>query len=119
MKSRINAAVDLATIAADPSRIEAVGSDALPGLIGEAEALRAKLWARLQVSTTPQPAQAPARQPEADHLLSADEAAERLGVDRRWIYRHADKLPFTRKLSPGTLRFSAQGLERWKESRAA
>lgn len=52
-----------------------------------------------------------------DRLLTVKEAAERLGVDRRWIYRRADTLPFTRKLSPGTLRFSERALERWKEGR--
>jgi predicted DNA-binding transcriptional regulator AlpA len=111
---------DLATVAADPSRIESVQPDALPALIGEAEALRAKLWARLQASAAPTPAPAPVREIGGpDTLLTAEQAAERLGVDRRWIYRHADTLPFARKLSPGTLRFSARGLERWKESRAA
>ena len=52
-----------------------------------------------------------------DHLLTVDEAAGVLAVERTWLYRHADKLPFTRKLSAGTLRFSSKGLHRWLASR--
>jgi predicted DNA-binding transcriptional regulator AlpA len=52
-----------------------------------------------------------------DKLLTVQEAADRLGVDRRWIYRHSENLPFVRRLSAGTLRFSERGLVRWQESR--
>ncbi len=104
----------LATLAADPARIEAVQPAALPALIGEAEALKARLYARLQATATPPPAPAPNGDGTAKRLLTADEVAERLGVDRRWVYRHADELPFTRRLSEGTLRFSERGLERWE-----
>jgi excisionase family DNA binding protein len=110
---------ELATLAADPSRVASVPADAIPGLIGEAEALRATLWARLQSLVGPvatAPAQANGKGP--DRLLTVLEAADRLGVSKRWMYRKADELPFTRRLSGGTLRFSASGLDRWKESRA-
>ena len=109
----------LATLASDPDRVEGVNADDLPDLIGAAEQLRAALWARLQrlsaEHSTPTPG--PAHNGGPDRLLTADEAAERLGVDRRWIYRHADDLPFARKLSAGTLRFSEKGLQRWVKSR--
>lgn len=112
----------LATLAADPSRVQDVSRDALPGLIGEAEALRATLWARLQATAAPSAPEATtppsSNGTKADRLLTAKEASERLGVGKRWMYRHADTLPFTRKLTEGTLRFSERGLERWKESRA-
>lgn len=109
--------IDLATLAADPERIGNVAPDALPALIGEAESLRALLWARLQTAPAPA-APAPASNGTGpDRLLTADQAAELLGVDRRWMYRHKAKLPFTRKLSEGTLRFSSRGLEKWKDRR--
>lgn len=108
---------NLATLAADPSRLESVTPEALPELIGEAEALRARLWARLQAASITAPAAVAAEKPAADVLLTVDEAAARLGVNKRWMYRHAETLPFTRKLTEGTLRFSSRGLERWKESR--
>jgi len=48
----------------------------------------------------------------ADKLLPADEAAAQLGVTRRWVYAHKDRLPVVSM--PGrTLRFSAAGLQRW------
>lgn len=50
-------------------------------------------------------------------LLTTHEAAERLAVTVRWLYRHADSLPFTRRLSRGALRFDASGLRRWVASR--
>ena len=59
----------------------------------------------------------PSVESHEDHLLTVDEAAKVLAVERTWLYRHADKLPFTRKLSTGTLRFSSNGLQRWMASR--
>jgi predicted DNA-binding transcriptional regulator AlpA len=109
---------ELATLAADPARVEDVQPDAIPALIGEAEALRARLWARLQAVSAPvAPTPAPNANGKADRLLTAQEAAERLGVNKRWMYRKADSLPFTCRLSEGTLRFSERGLVRWQESR--
>ena len=60
---------------------------------------------------------APTVESKGDHLLTVDEVAESLAVERTWVYRHADDLPFTRKLSAGTLRFSSSGLRRWLASR--
>jgi excisionase family DNA binding protein len=51
--------------------------------------------------------------PQTDRLLSASEVARRLGVSRRYVYDHADRFPFTRRLGSGTVRFSECGLERW------
>lgn len=110
---------DLATLAADPTRVESIPPDRIPALLGEVEALRAALWVRLQSAAVARIAPA-APDPEKglDRLLTVDEAAARLGVSRRWIYRKADELPFTRRLSGGTLRFSERGLGRWQTSRA-
>jgi len=108
----------LATVAADPDRIASVPPEHIPALIGAAETLRALLWARLQTAVLPSPpAIRTAAKAQPDRLLNVGEAAERLGVTSRWIYRKADVLPFTRRLGSGTLRFSERGLERWKESR--
>ena len=54
---------------------------------------------------------------EGDKLLTAEKAAEFLSVSSDWLYRHASKLPFTRKLAPKMLRFSQQGLTKWMASR--
>jgi excisionase family DNA binding protein len=105
----------LATLLADPERAQALTREQVTEVLGQLERLRAFLWAML--SAPPAAAPPPTSASSPDHLLTADEAAVRLGVSRRWIYRKADELPFTRRLSGGTLRFSARGLERWKEGR--
>ena len=107
----------LLTLLADPDRVEALPAAAVPALIGAADELRARLWARLQAGTMTQPASTAERAAAPDRLLSVKEAGELLGVAPRWLYRHSADLPFTRRLSSGALRFSARGLERWKESR--
>lgn len=58
-------------------------------------------------SPTPSPAAVP------DRLLTVKEAAKLLAVSQKYLYEHADDFPFTRRLGPKTLRFSAQGIERW------
>jgi predicted DNA-binding transcriptional regulator AlpA len=52
-----------------------------------------------------------------DHLLTPEEAAEKLNVKLCWLYRHAKKLPFTRRLSRKALRFSEAGLLRWQAAK--
>ena len=52
-----------------------------------------------------------------DRLLTATEVAGRLNVGRRFVYDHAAKWPFTKRLDEGTLRFSERGLDRWLEHR--
>src|SRR5690348_2383187 len=41
-----------------------------------------------------------------DRLLSAAQAAEVLQVSERWLYKHADRLPYAVKLSGTVVRFS-------------
>jgi hypothetical protein len=50
---------------------------------------------------------------EKDTPLTADQAAALMGVSRRWLLRHAAKLPFTRRISRKNLRFSEAGLRKW------
>jgi excisionase family DNA binding protein len=58
-----------------------------------------------------------AAQEDADRLLTADEAATLLSVSEDWLYRHAKKLPFTRKLGPKMLRFSQQEILKYLGTR--
>jgi predicted DNA-binding transcriptional regulator AlpA len=48
-----------------------------------------------------------------DRLLGAGEASKMLSVSPDWLYRHAKKLPFSRKLGPKMLRFSYQGIQKY------
>jgi predicted DNA-binding transcriptional regulator AlpA len=48
-----------------------------------------------------------------DRMLTAKEAAPRLGMSTAWLYRNADSLPFTKRYPTGAVKFSARGLEKW------
>ena len=52
----------------------------------------------------------------SDELLTAKEAAEILNVSEDWMYQHASKLPFTKRLSRKALRFSKRGLIRYRDA---
>ena len=54
---------------------------------------------------------------EGDRLLDAEEAANILSVSPDWLYRRANRLPFTRKLAPRMLRFSYQGIQKYLASK--
>ena len=86
--------------------------DALPrDQIAPAIAL---LAARLLTETAPV---APKRAQEPGRLLTAGETAARLGVDRRWVYRHARELGGI-ALSRRKLRVPEQALERYLARRS-
>lgn len=76
----------------------------LPRLLGELEEIRCTAMARL---TTPAPIQS-----QADELLSAPEAARRLGISQDYLYRHHRDFPFTRRVGRRLL-FSALGIEKY------
>lgn len=106
-----DALAKLQALLADPRRAEEVPSEQAAALMANLAAAQLALAARLR---TPAPAGEAAGDPsEPDRLLAPTEAAERLGVTTRWLYRHARNLPFTRRLSRKTLRFSQTGLERY------
>lgn len=48
-----------------------------------------------------------------ERLLTAAEVARQFNRSTKWVYRHAARWPFTRRLSANTLRFSRIGLEQW------
>ena len=109
----------IATLLSDPSRANAIAQDDVPEVLGQVERLRAQLWARLTrpESTNGCKPASDIERASADRLLTVKEAANRLTVDERWMYRHADSLPFTRRLGERTLRFSETGLEKWLSRR--
>ena len=95
--------------------LENVQFEEAPVFIGELERLRARLWSRMMVPTndhrkSPTPA-------EKDRWLTADQAADLLNVNKKWLYRRASNLPFTRKLSRRKVLFSESGLRQWMETR--
>jgi len=54
---------------------------------------------------------------QGDKLLDAEEACKVLSTSVDWLYRHANRLPFTRKLGPRMLRFSYQGIQKYLATR--
>jgi predicted DNA-binding transcriptional regulator AlpA len=76
----------------------------LPRLLGELEEIRCTAMARL---TAPAPVQ-----PQTDELLSAPEAARRLGISQDYLYRHHGDFPFTRRVGRRLL-FSALGIDKY------
>jgi predicted DNA-binding transcriptional regulator AlpA len=82
--------------------------ESLPTWIGACEQVKAELLARLMGGQ-----QSGSAQPREDRLLTVEEAAEKLGVKVGWLYRNADRLPFTVRPSPGLVRFSLLGIEKW------
>ena len=87
----------------------AITRELRPALDGSRAAAR-----RLPPPSTKEPGH-----PDEDRLLSPAEAAERLGVRRRWILEHADEIPGSRRLSRKTIRFSERALSRYLAGRAS
>ena len=54
---------------------------------------------------------------ENDVWLTPEKASAILGVNKKWLYRHAKDLSFAKKLSRKALRFNEAGLRRWMATR--
>jgi hypothetical protein len=78
-------------------------AEELPEFIGELESIKALAWSRL---TAPVPTVQ-----THDESLDVDAAANRLGVSKDYLYRHAEEYPFTRR-EGRKLKFSALGIDR-------
>ena len=81
----------------------------LPALAAELGRAMADVLARCATPAVTPPA-------PSTELLDVGTAAQRLNVAPSWLYRHAARLPFTRKMGHRTLRFDARALERWAAS---
>src|SRR6266576_2757258 len=79
-------------------------ADKLPDLLGELEVIRATAIMRL---SSPVP-----RVETPDELVAVEQAAERLGIGKDYLYRHAKKLPFTRRMRR-KLVFSSAGIDEY------
>jgi excisionase family DNA binding protein len=79
----------------------------LPRLLGELEEVRCTALARLS---------APALVQSPDELLTVEQAAERLGMSKDYLYRNHSRLPFVRRMGR-TLRFSSSGITDYIGSR--
>lgn len=110
----------LADLLQNPQRVAEMPPEAIPALLCQLSALQSALAARLASASASgngkTEAQAAA---DRDCLLTPQEAAQRLGVSPKWLYRHHKRLPFTRQLSRKVLRFSEAGLRKWVATKRA
>jgi excisionase family DNA binding protein len=98
---------DLTALFADPECAARLPVECIPAVIGELERVKATLWIRLA-----NPCSGP-NVPEVNgELLTVEEVAERLRKSRSWVYRHAGRLPFTRRVGR-SLRFLPAGLTKY------
>jgi len=114
----------LADLLADPSLVDTLAPEEVPLVLLPLHALyqalqfaltHRLLWHAAHRSP-PEPGAARADgDHHADRLLTPAEAAARLGVTEKWLYRHVRQLPFARRLGRRSLRFSEAGLRRWVE----
>ena len=107
----MNERPDFIALLADPARAAEVPSDTIPALLAQLAAEQARLSA-LESALAARLAEAAPNGPPADQLLTVEEAAAKLGTTRDWLRRHPD-LPFVVRLSPGQVRYSAKGIERF------
>lgn len=108
----------------DPSRLDGLDQGALAALALRAASATALVTARMSVAASagPVPAKAPraARQlPQDGPTISADEAAALLCKPRRWLFTHAHRLPFVRRISRKHLVCDEAGLRAWIAAKAA
>ncbi len=110
MNAELRPVPSLDAIAADPSLATSVPPPARLPLYFDALAVLSALAPLIATpAITPTPVE--------DRLLTVDEVAVKLGVTNDWLYRRAKALPFTVRLSPGKLRFSLRGIERYIRQR--
>ncbi len=98
----------------DPRRVAEVPPEAIPTLLCQLSALQSTLAARI-INTPFDHRQG--NGPDGDTLLDVREAAKRLGTSSDYLYRNSKRLPFTVRLGPRQLRFSARGIERYIRQR--
>lgn len=95
-----------------PQRVAEIPTESVLPLLCQLNTLQAALTARL-LHTPPGQNGHPTTPSAEDRLLNPHEAAARLGVTIKWLYRHAKHLPFTRRLTRKALRFSESALQQW------
>ena len=81
----------------------------LPSVLGRLAEAEAIVRQRLHNLA---PSNGPGKQP--DEHVSVEEAARRLGISTRFVYKHADRLPFIRRIGRRVL-CSSRAIQDWSE----
>jgi hypothetical protein len=99
----------------NPETLSQVTPEEVPGLLVQLSSIQTMLAAKLLAV----PEKSNGQPIEPDTFLTAEEAAARLSVTPHWLYRHWKQLPFSRRLSRKSLRFSENGLRKWQSIKKA
>ena len=101
-----------------PGRASEVPVEQIPALVAELASEQAALSA-IQGMLTARLLMTPAEHVSngGDRLLTAAQVAGVLGVTKRWVQRRARRLPFSRRISVRSVRYSEAGLNRWMANR--
>jgi excisionase family DNA binding protein len=102
----------LADLVAEPDKVALVPPEAIPAMRGELARLDSLLLARLLAGGNAKADSGP----DGDRLLSAKEAAAKLGASEDYLYRRSRNLPFTVRMGR-QVRFSETGIERYIRQR--
>ena len=111
---RLRTIPSLDQIADDPNSLAGLPAETLRALLLRSAAAQSALAARFALENPTADGRPEAT--NSDRLLTAEEAEALSGISARWLRRNHKKLPFSRKLSHKTLRFSEAGLRRWLDS---
>ena len=108
-------AADLpALLRSDPATVATMPAERLPALLVDVAAMQSRLAAVSNAISARLLADAEAASRDASEaLLDVREAAIRLNVSVDWLYRHAKRLPFTRRVGGRAVRFDPAALARW------
>jgi predicted DNA-binding transcriptional regulator AlpA len=101
----------LTELLGDLTRISALPREEIAELRGQIAKLDKLLLSRLLAG---EPVQSG---PDADRLLTATEAAQKLGATLDWVYRNAHALPFAVRVGKRHVRFSEAGMCRYIQQR--
>jgi predicted DNA-binding transcriptional regulator AlpA len=111
----LNAVPKLEEISESPALASQLPADIVETLLGKCSVAQGALVGRLLALRASGNGQGQA-QPDGDRLLSAREAAAKLGTSADWLYRHSRNLPFTIRIGRKVL-FSEAGIERYIRQR--
>jgi excisionase family DNA binding protein len=95
----------LSEILDDPQAAEKIARKDIPPMLAHLNAVQGMLTIKLLESEEKN-----GDGETGDRLLEVDEACERLGMKKTWLWTHADRLPFAVRIGR-KIRFSERGIE--------
>ena len=107
MKNHIHIIPTLDELISSPEKVQSLSSQEAMAMAIKIATIQPLLIAMVSQMETSQK-----KNPDSDKLLTAKEAANKLGCSKHWLYQNASKLPFTRRLSSKLLRFSQAGIDK-------